>query len=146
LKAAFIYNFAKFTVWPPEGARTAEPLSMCVVGDAAVAEALSRTVKGRELDGRRMTVAHLGVAEPQRACHILYLSGVTSGQATLLVAGLRDVPVLTISDAEGFMALGGIVQFFFEHGRLRFSVHLGSAKRARLQLSSRLLALAKPHD
>ena len=86
------------------------------------------------------------VAEPQRGCHILYVSGVTSGQATLLVAGLRDLPVLTISDAEGFMALGGIAQFFFEHGRLRFSVDLGSAKRARLQISSRLLALAKPHD
>lgn len=146
LKAAFIYNFAKFTVWPPEVARTAEPLSMCVVGDTPVGEALSRTVNGRELDGRRMTVSVMAAAESQRGCHIVYVSGVTSGQAASLIAGLRDSPVLTISDVEGVIALGGIVQFFFEHGRLRFSVHVGAAKRARLQISSRLLALAKPHD
>ena len=76
-------------------------------------------------------------------CHVLYVSGVTAGQAAQLVAGLRDVPVLTISDLEGFTELGGIAQFFFEHGQLRFSVQVGSAKRARLQISSRLLALAK---
>jgi hypothetical protein len=146
LKAAFVYNFAKFTEWPAEVARVAGPLSMCVVGDARVGEALTRTVRDRELSGRRMVVSILGVTEPQRGCHILYVSGVTAGQAALLIADLRDLPVLTISDAEGFMALGGIAQFFFDNGRLRFRVHLGSVKRARLQISSRLLALAKPHD
>ena len=63
-------------------------------------------------------------------------------QAATLVAGLRDAPVLTISDVEGFTQLGGIAQFFFEHGQLRFNVHAESARRARLQISSRLLALA----
>ena len=82
-------------------------------------------------------------AGPQRVCHVLYVSGVTAGQAAQLVAGLRDVPVLTISDIEGFTELGGIAQFFFEHGQLRFSIHVVSAKRARLQISSKLLALAK---
>jgi hypothetical protein len=72
------------------------------------------------------------------------VSGVTPGQAVPLIAGLRDVPVLTISDVEGFTDLGGIAQFFFEHGRLCFRVQVESAKRARLQISSRLLSLAKP--
>ena len=144
LKAAFIYNFAKFTEWPADVVPAAEPFVMCVLGDAAVGEALERAVKGRVLAGRRMAVSSVSAAEPQRGCHILYVSGVTAGQAAQLVAGLRDVPVLTISDVEGFTELGGIAQFFFEHGQLRFSVHLESAKRARLQISSRLLALAKP--
>ena len=38
--------------------------------------------------------------------------------------------------------LGGIAQFFFEHGQLRFDVQLASARRARLQISSKLLTLA----
>ena len=83
-------------------------------------------------------------AGPQKMCHVLYLSRVTSGEAAQLVAALRDVPVLTISDVDGFTELGGIAQFFFEQGRLRFSVQVESAKRARLQISSRLLALATP--
>ena len=62
------------------------------------------------------------------------------------IAGLRDAPVLTISDIEGFTEVGGIAQFFFEHGQLRFSIQLESAKRARLQISSRLLVMAKRNE
>ena len=144
LKAAFIYNFAKFTVWPTDVLPPEGPLVMCVVGGAAVAEALARTVKDRELDGRRLAVSLMALAESQSTCHILYLSGVTSGEAARLVARLRDLPVLTISDIEGFTELGGIAEVFFEHGRLRFTVQPAAAKRIRLQISSRLLALSKP--
>ena len=143
LKAAFIYNFAIFTEWPADVVPAAGPVVVCVLGDAAVGDALEQAVKGRVVDGHSMAVSIVAPAGPHRECHVLYVSGVTAGQAAQLVAGLRDVPVLTISDVEGFADLGGIAQFFFEHGRLRFSVDVGSAGRARLQISSRLLALAK---
>jgi hypothetical protein len=143
LKASFIYNFAKFTEWPADVVPAAEPFVMCVVGDAAVGDALEQAVKGRVVAGHSMAVSIVAPAGPHRVCHVLYVSGVTAGQAAQLVARLRDVPVLTISDLEGFTELGGIAQFFFEDGRLRFSVRLESAKRAGLQISSRLVALAK---
>jgi len=143
LKAAFIYNFAKFTEWPSGLMPTGQPLVMCVLGDAAVGDALERAVKGRELAGRRMTVWRATPADPQRVCHVLYVSHVTASQATQAIAGVRDLPVLTIGDGEGFSELGGIAQFFFEHGQLRFTVDLACAKRARLQISSRLLILRR---
>jgi hypothetical protein len=146
LKAAFIYNFAKFTEWPADVVPAAQPFVMCVVGDAAVSDALERTVKGRMVAGHTMAVSAVVPAAPQRLCHVLYVSQVTPGEAAQLVAPLRDVPVLTISDVEGFTELGGIAQFFYEHGRLRFSVHVESARRAHLQISSRLLALAGRSD
>ena len=143
LKAAFIYNFAKFTEWPVDVVPVAEPFVLCVLGDAAVGDALARAVEARMLGGHSLTVAYLEPAASQRVCHILYVSGVTAGRAAQLVAPLRDVPVLTISDLNGFTDLGGIAQFFFEHGQLRFSVDLACAKRARLQISSRLLILRR---
>ena len=143
LKAAFIYNFAKFTEWPSDAMPQAEPLVMCVLGDPAVGDALGQTVKDRMLAGHAMTVLHAAPGGPQRVCHVLYVSGVTTGQAATLVAKMRDAPVLTISDVEGFTELGGIAQFFFEQGRMRFNVNVESATRGRLKISSRLLALAK---
>jgi hypothetical protein len=142
LKAAFIYNFAQFTEWPSDVVVAADPFVMCVFGDAAVGDALERAVKRRTIANHSLIVSQTAPG-PQRACHLLYVSGMTVDQAAQLVAGLRDVPVLTISDIEGFTESGGIAQFFFEHGQLRFSVRLASAKRARLHISSRLLALAK---
>ena len=144
LKAAFIYSFAKFTEWPADVVpRAAEPFVLCVLGDAAVGDALERLVKGRALAGHSMAVSHVAPAGPQSMCHVLYLSGVSASQAAQLVARHRDVPVLTISDVEGFTDVGGIAQFFFEQGQLRFTIHVGSAKRAHLQISSNLLALAR---
>jgi hypothetical protein len=142
LKAAFIYNFAKFTEWPGDAVATG-PFVMCVFGDAAVGDALERAVNGRVLAGRPIVTSRVAAAEPKRACHVVYVSGVSMSQAGQLVADLHDLPVLTISDIEGFTDVGGIAQFFFEHGQLRFRIQLESAKRARLQISSRLLVMAK---
>jgi len=142
LKAAFIYSFAKFTNWPVDAVPAAKPLLMCVVGDDAVGEALEQAVKARMIGGHSLTVSYTAPL-PQRECHILYLSSAKASQAGPLVASVRDVPVLTISDGAGFIELGGIVQFHFENGRLRFAIRVQSAKRARLQVSSQLLALAK---
>jgi hypothetical protein len=144
LKAAFIYNFAKFTEWPAAVTPAAEPLVLCVLGDAAVSEALERAVKGRLLGGHSMAVSHLEPTGVHPVCHVLYVSGVTAVRAAQIVAGLRDAAVLTISDVDGFTDLGGIAQFFFEHGQLRFTVQLEAAKRAHLEISSKLLILARP--
>lgn len=143
LKAAFIYNFAKFTEWPANAVPPAGPFMICVVGDAAVGDALERVVTAHLLAGRAMAVSNVAPAGPWGVCQILYVSGVPAAQVARLVAGLRDLPVLTISDIEGFAQLGGIAQLFFEHGLLRFSIRDEFAKRARLQISSRVLALAK---
>ena len=143
LKAAYIYNFAKFTEWPAGAVPPGQPLKMCVIGDQAVVDELARLVKNRELAGRKMAVSRLPLTGSPETCHILYVSGVSADQAAHAVAGLADAPVLTLSDVEGFTAHGGIAQFFFERGRLRFDVDIPAVKRARLQISSRLLAMAK---
>jgi hypothetical protein len=142
LKAAYIYNFALFTQWPADLVPAGAPLVMCVVGDADVRSALERVVGQRQLGGRAVTVMD-PTPSLQRGCHLLYVSGRTSDEAGRLIAGLRDAPVLTISDLQGFTARGGVAEFFFDQGRLRFSVQLEAARRARLQISSRLLTLAK---
>jgi hypothetical protein len=144
LKAAFIYSFAKFTQWPADAIATGAPLILCVVGDPAIGGALEQAVKGRTLEGHRIGVTQTASDGPAlKGCHIAYVSGLTARQAAEVIAALRDAPVLTISDVEGFTRLGGIAQLFFEHGHLRFNVELESARRARLNISSTLLALAR---
>ena len=145
LKAAFIYNFVKFTEWPAD-APAGEAFVICVFGDAAVGAALKRAVFGRLHADRPIVVSPVTAETPKRGCRILYVSGIPVAQAAQLVAELRDAPVLTMSDIEGFYAAGGIAQFFFEHGQLRFRIHLESARRARLQISSRLLIIARRND
>jgi hypothetical protein len=145
LKAAFIYNFARFTTWPADLPAT-DSFVICVLGDTAVGDALTRAVAGRQLMERPISITPVNTAAPKRACRILYVAGMPVRQAAEVVGELRDVPVLTISNIEGFASNGGMTQFFFESGQLRFRIHHESAKRAGLQISSKLLIMARPHD
>jgi len=142
LKAAFVYNFAKFTEWPPEALPAASPFMACVLGDGPLGAALTRTVEGRLLSGRTIGVSHPTIDGPLRTCHLLYISNVSSEQLAAILAAVRGAPVLTISDADHFARLGGIAHIFVENGKMRFELNLDLARRSRLLLSSRLLALA----
>jgi hypothetical protein len=142
LKAAFVYNFAKFTEWPPEALPPAARFMACVLGDGPFGAALTRTVEGRLLSGRTIDVSHAKIDGPLRTCHLLYVSNMTSAQLTAILTTVRGAPVLTISDADQFARLGGIAHIFVENGKMRFELNLDLARRSRLLLSSRLLALA----
>ena len=143
LKAAFIYNFARFTTWPAD-VPAGDSFTICVLNDGAVADALRRAVTGKSLTERPISVAVVAPGAPKRICRVLYMAGLPVAQVATVVADLHEAPVLTISSIDGFASAGGMTQFFFEHGQLRFRIHLESAKRAGLQISSRLLIMARP--
>jgi hypothetical protein len=142
LKGAFVFNFMRFTEWPVDALPPSATVSACVIGDRAVGEALARAVSGQRINGRSLMVS---IVEPHVAlpmCHVLYVGTVARNRMSEITTALRESPVLTISDDDMFTKVGGIIQVFIENGKMRFRINPRSAKRARLQLSSRLLALA----
>jgi hypothetical protein len=146
LKGAFLFNFARFTQWPDDAFLADSAVTACVVGDAAVGDAFARTVKGKRISGRPITVTTIAADKPLPTCHVLYLSGSAGAGIADIVSKVREVPVLTVSDAEAFSRRGGIVEMFVDAGRMKFRINARSAERARLKLSSRLLALAEIVD
>jgi len=143
LKAAFLYNFAKFTEWPSDSLAPGQRLSLCVVGDSAVADALEETIKGRAVEGHELTVRVVKTDGLLRSCHMLYVSGLDAKQSAQLLEALKGAPVFTVGDGDKFAETGGVAQLILENDRMRFAINVTSARRARLNLSSKLLSLAK---
>jgi YfiR/HmsC-like len=142
LKAALIYNLARFTEWPDDVLSPNSSFTACVLGDSPVGDALDHAVKDRQLGGHPVRVAHVGADGPFRPCHLMYVSNLTPAQLVRLSGALRGLPVLTIIDTDSFTVVGCIARLFVENGKLRFDLDHGLAKRSRLQLSSKLLSLA----
>jgi hypothetical protein len=142
LKAAFVYNFAKFTEWPEDVLPTAGSFSACVLDAGPVGDALERAVKGRQVAGRQITVQRVRLGNALRGCHLLFVSGLNQEQVGAVVSSVRGASVLTISDIDDFARIGGIAHVFVENGKMRFDLNLELARRSRLQLSSKLLSLA----
>jgi hypothetical protein len=143
LKAAFLYNFVKFTDWPAEAAPSDAAVRLCVLGDEAVEAALEQTVKSHQVGGRSLTVVRVNVDDALSPCRVLYVTGLDRHRLTQLLERIKAAPVFTVSDVDGFAALGGVGQLFVENGKMRFALNPTSAQRAGLRLSSKLLALAK---
>jgi hypothetical protein len=143
LTSAFLYNFAKFTEWPPDSLTPGQRLTLCVIGDNAVADALGLTIKGHAIEGHELTVEVLKADASARPCHLLYASGLDEKRSLQLIENLKAAPVLSASDADKFAELGGVAQLILESGRMRFVINISAAQRARLQLSSKLLSLAR---
>jgi hypothetical protein len=144
LKAALIYNVAKFTEWPQDVLPAAAPLVVCVRGDAALARELERSAKGRTIGDHSVNVTPIAQDGPLQSCHVLYISAVTPAQASGTTSALRGTPVLTITDVESAAPLGGIVRLFLEKGQLRFEFDHALARRCRLEFKFSRKLMASP--
>ncbi len=60
LKAAFVYNFAKYTSWP---GRQHNGFSLCLTGEDKIFDALQR-LHGQSVKGRDVTIRDIVVGEP----------------------------------------------------------------------------------
>ena len=142
VKAAYIYNFAKFVQWPETSFSGADdPLRICVVGSDSLFQALG-SLKNKTVQGRPLEIFTHPAPKPNHKCHLLFISR-HSREEYWEKREKRIIPhVLTISDFDSFVSQGGIIEFISEGSKIRFAVNLSAANRAELKLSSKLLKLA----
>jgi uncharacterized protein DUF4154 len=143
VKAAFLFNFAKFVQWPIDAMPPERRITLCVVGDPALADALNTIVKGQTIEGRNLTAQLIKPDGPLHACHILYIAAREAEQAVTVIELITGAPVFTVGDCDRFVDAGGVAQLVNENGRMRFVISLPAAHRARLAVSAKLLGLAR---
>lgn len=143
VKAAYIYRFLAYVEWPADAfERPSSPIVIGVTGADNVAAELEAMLPGRLAQGRPLTVRRLAPGNSLVGIHVLYVGPAAGARtATLMRAGSQR-GVLTITDTEGGLELGGIVNFVSTDGRVRFEVAVDNADKRALKLSSRLLQVA----
>lgn len=140
VKAALIYNLAKFVTWPQTALPApGEPLAVCVLGSDPFGSALDETLKDRQVGGRPLAVRR--VAEPDPACHVLFVSSSEHKRLGVILEKVRKASVLTVSDTEGFNRAGGIIELVMEADAVHFHLNAAAAEQAHLQISARLRTL-----
>ncbi|MCU1382585.1 MAG: hypothetical protein JWL71_1282 [Acidobacteria bacterium] len=140
VKAAFLYNFAKFTDW--QAVPAGIPLVVCVVGDEDIAAAFAETVRGQLVGGHALDVSKTPGNTRWRTCHVLFIAEEELRRSAAALDDIKALPVLTVSDGKGF-AQSGIIELYLEDGKLRFAINVDAAGRAGVHISSRLLGLAR---
>lgn len=140
LKAAFIYNFANFTEWPVSNAET---LNLCVLGSNPFDNALS-SIEGKQAGKAKLVIKHVATnGNAIRGCQMVFISASEKGDLQTILDIARESSILTIADLQGAAQQGVMIGLTVEQKKITFEVNLEAARRARLNISSKLLRLAK---
>lgn len=155
VKAAFVLNFARYTDWPAAAfAGTGDPVVICIVGNATVAEAVENTVADQRIDGRRIAARRLGPADAVRhdtagfaaaaaGCQVLYFADPASAPLAARLADFGLDYVLTIGDGHGLAEAGVMLALLIDADRIVFAANPVAIRDSRVRVSSKVLQLAR---
>ena len=145
VKAAFLFNFSKFLEWPPEAmGQPAEPFVIGVIGTDPFGTYLDDIISGEKMMEHPMVVKRFSGAEQVDRCHILFIN--MPGKTSEVLNALKGKSILTVSDENGFNQNGGIIRFFTEDETIHLEINIQAAKAANLNVSSKLLRIAKIYE
>ena len=143
IKATFLYNFAKFVEWPAEKVEANSPILVGVYGKDPFGSILDQTLRGKTVNGKLIEVHRLTGLESVRQYHILFIGSAEKKHLGQILSAVGDGSVMTIGESENFAQEGGMVNLVKKDNSVGLEINVSAAGRARIQISSKLLKVAR---
>lgn len=142
LKAAYLFNFARFISYPDEAiVQNQGILNFCVIGPNPFASLLSK-VESKRVQNYQLKVHYLQRSSDLQQCHIAFYTDLSVSDLKTLDFENDDSLTVNVSDTPGFVDSGGDIEFVVKHERLQFIINNSSLISKGLQPRASLLELA----
>jgi hypothetical protein len=143
VKAAFLFNFAKFIEWPLEVLKPGnQPMVIGVLGDSPLGQSLAAVVDKQTVKGHRIEVRHYSTADDVSSCQILFINSAEKKRVKNALQQAQSASILTVGEDPEFAAEGGMINFVLVDKTVRFEINTKAVAAAKLKVSSKLLAVA----
>ncbi len=144
LKAAFIYNFAKFVDWPASVSNdtAGQPFVIGALGYDLLIDDLA-AIEGKTIKGRKLIVRQLSGIKEMNSCQVVFISASEKDNINSILTAAKNKGILTVSDIETFVEKGGIIGFVRVENKIRFDINIKAAEESGLKIRSDLLLLAR---
>ena len=148
LKVAMIGKIAEFIRWPADAGldNPERPLEFVILGSTPLETRLVNYYRQVKIAGHRVFVRRArdlaDVGQPQ----VLFISASLEDDLERVMARLKDAPVLTVADSDGFGQRGVAVNLYLVEDQVRFEISRRALQRQRLEASYHLLTLARLID
>ena len=139
VKAAYLYKFLSYVEWPATEPAVGSPLVIGVLNADDVYASLLPIVQGRQAQGHPVQVRTIKAGEAISGVHLLFVGRAASSELTRLAG---QPGVLIVSEIEGGLEQGAMINLLRVGDRVRFEVAPGIAERGGLRISSRMLTVA----
>src|ERR1700694_3672624 len=127
VKAVFLFNFAQFVEWPPKAFPEAQtPLIIGVLGEDPFGSYLDETVRGEKVNNRPLVVQRYRRVGEIKICHVLFISRSETDRLEQVLASVKGRSILTVGDADDFIARGGMIRLVTERNKIRIRINLAA--------------------
>jgi len=141
VKAGYLFNFLRFTEWPPQALPAGAPYRIGVVEDPGTYNIVAETLRGKTVNDRAIEVVYLNARDTIRGCHLVFVP--RSAEAISLDLGSDRANTLLVGESTDYALHEGMIGFVQRGHNIRFQVNLSAAQQAGLKLSGRLASLAE---
>jgi hypothetical protein len=140
IKAAFIYNFIRFTKWPDNGKK---PMVISVLGKNPFGKSSFEAVENKVIPTtkRKLIVKELGEFKEGmdlKKSDVLFISSSEKDNFKEILKNIGNARVLTVADSEGFIVDGGMINLVLKGRNVRWELNAGAVKKSSLKLNSQL--------
>jgi len=161
VKAAFLYNFIQFVEWPAEKLSDSNTsINIIILGKDPFGKAFE-PIKDKKVKGKDVVVKRYKSLEEIKditdkdssestkkikefaQCHLLFICSSEREKLKEIIEVVKNYHILTVSEMDGFLEAGGIINWFVEDKKVRFEINTYAAGQANLEIRSKLLRLAK---
>jgi YfiR/HmsC-like len=140
--AALALNIVRFTTWPSEIQTQMPTINFCVVGDNVTQQSFS-SIDNKPVGDKTLRIIFLSRLRNYDECHVLYISELKENFLLQVFAETKQRPLLTIGESYEFAVQGGMIGLENVDGKINMNVNLAVVHGSKLNISSRLLKLAK---
>jgi YfiR/HmsC-like len=141
LTVAFLYNFLKFAQWP--NGVMGDNLGLCVTDNADLIQELDH-LAGKMAQDKPVLILRKSMNATLQGCQLLYLPATEKPlRVKQWLSNVGNQPILTVSNNDNFLELGGMIALVDDGEHLQFEVNLPPLKAAGLKLSAQLLKIAR---
>lgn len=145
VKAAYLYNFAKYTEWLDQVVTnpTAPFVIGVVSGDDEFVDVLKQTVAGKAAGTHPIVVKRVESDAEMDFCQMIFLRSSAGRKRTEgAISSLGAASILLVGEDDNFLRQGGMVNLALKNGAVRFEINRDALDRAKIRLSPTLLAAA----
>lgn len=141
VKAAYLFKFLSYIEWPSQSFDSPQaPIVIGVMGADDVQEALLDITRSHPAQGRAVVVRSVPPGDPCTGIHMLFVGH----DVQLEMQRLSGTPgLLLVSDADGALDRGAMVNLIRSGDHVRFEVAPEPAEKSGVHISSRMLSIAR---
>lgn len=144
IKAAYLYQFSKFTHWPDQHQFSEDKFLICIFGKDPFGPII-KPIEKKDINGLPIRLLYFSEFNQQmKTCRILFFAKQQNEPDNSILLDLAANHVLTVGDYGDFIQYDGMIGFYINNNRVHVTFNEPVAEEAKLVFDPRLLKLGRP--